>query len=230
MTRGCATSLRRTLAPACVGARALAGCGGAPSAEDLRAQAGEQWPFLERYCYECHNETDLTADIAFDALSPRRDRGARRHVRARRAQVARPHDAAAGRRRAEQRRNGRLRGVARGDARCGSADAGARLRHAASHESHRVRERNPRSAGARGRSRDAVARRWRRARLRQHRERAHGVAVVHRSILERRAQSERAGDRQRAAARRRRAVHDRQRARRSSSTSTACRSARAAAR
>jgi hypothetical protein len=48
----------------------LAGCGGAPSPEALRAQADEQWPFLERYCYECHNENDLTAEIAFDALAP----------------------------------------------------------------------------------------------------------------------------------------------------------------
>jgi hypothetical protein len=51
-------------------AAALAGCGGEPSPADLRAQADEQWPFVERYCTECHNETDLTAEIAFDALSP----------------------------------------------------------------------------------------------------------------------------------------------------------------
>src|SRR5688572_694327 len=68
MTRGYATSLRRALGAACLAA-ALAGCGGAPTPEDLRAQADEQWPFVERYCVECHNETDLTADIAFDALS-----------------------------------------------------------------------------------------------------------------------------------------------------------------
>ena len=68
MTRGCATSLR-AFAAVCAAA-ALAGCGGAPSPEQLRAQADEQWPFVERYCVECHNETDLTAEIAFDALSP----------------------------------------------------------------------------------------------------------------------------------------------------------------
>jgi hypothetical protein len=68
MTRGCATSLRAALLAA--GVAALAGCGGPPSAEDLRAQGDEQWPFVERYCVECHNETDLTADIAFDKLSP----------------------------------------------------------------------------------------------------------------------------------------------------------------
>jgi hypothetical protein len=48
----------------------VAACGGAPSPEELRAQADEQWPFLETYCYECHNETDLTADIAFELLGP----------------------------------------------------------------------------------------------------------------------------------------------------------------
>ena len=142
-----------------------------------------------------------------------RGRGACRHVRARRAQAARPHDAAAGRRETRQCRNGCIRGVARGDARRGRAGGCARLRDAASHESHRVRERDPRFAGARDRSRDAAARGRRRARLRQHRERADRVAVVHRPILERGAQPERAGDRQRAAARRRRPVHDRQRAR-----------------
>jgi hypothetical protein len=65
MTHGCATSLRHALA-ACIAA-GVAGCG-PPSSEDLRAEAGERWQFLETYCYECHNETDLTADIAFERL------------------------------------------------------------------------------------------------------------------------------------------------------------------
>ncbi len=69
MTRGCATSLSRALAAACAAA-ALVACSREPSPEDLRAAAAEQWPFVERYCVECHNETDLTADIAFDSLSP----------------------------------------------------------------------------------------------------------------------------------------------------------------
>jgi hypothetical protein len=69
MTRGCATLRRRAAALACVAA-ALAGCGREPSPEALRAEGREQWPFIERYCVECHNETDLTADIAFDALGP----------------------------------------------------------------------------------------------------------------------------------------------------------------
>jgi hypothetical protein len=69
MTRGYATLLERASAIACLAA-ALAACGGEPSPEALRAEGREQWPFVERYCVECHNETDLTADIAFDALGP----------------------------------------------------------------------------------------------------------------------------------------------------------------
>ena len=212
MTRGCGTLLKRTLAASCLAAalarlrrRAVArgfACAGRRAVAVPRALL-LRVPQRDRP----HRRDCLRRAVA------RRDCCARRHVRAGRAQIARPPDAAAGRRGAEQRRNRRLRGVARGDAGCRVAHARARLRHAASHESHRVRERNPRSAGARGRSRDAVARRWCRARLRQHRERVDGVAVVHRSVLERRAQFERPGDRQPAAARRRRAVHDRQRAR-----------------
>ncbi len=49
MTRGCATSLSaRRAAAACAVALALAGCGGAPSPEDLRAETGERWPFVEQ--------------------------------------------------------------------------------------------------------------------------------------------------------------------------------------
>jgi hypothetical protein len=49
---------------------ALAACDRDGSPEQLRAEAGKHWPFLDRYCVECHNEDDLTADIAFDAMSP----------------------------------------------------------------------------------------------------------------------------------------------------------------
>ena len=69
MTRAYATSLSRTLFVACV-ATALAASSREPSPAELRAAAEAQWPFVERYCVECHNETELTADIAFDALSP----------------------------------------------------------------------------------------------------------------------------------------------------------------
>jgi hypothetical protein len=69
MTHACATSRsgRRAAALAACGL-ALAGCGGPPSPEALRAEAGERWQFLETHCYECHNDTDLTADLDFAAL------------------------------------------------------------------------------------------------------------------------------------------------------------------
>jgi hypothetical protein len=72
MTRACGTSLSRAGAAAGLAAAlaALAACSGEPTPEELRAEGREQWPFVERYCVECHNEIDLTADIAFDALSP----------------------------------------------------------------------------------------------------------------------------------------------------------------
>jgi hypothetical protein len=35
-----------------------------------QARADEHWPMLEKYCVDCHNATDLTADIAFDEMSP----------------------------------------------------------------------------------------------------------------------------------------------------------------
>jgi mono/diheme cytochrome c family protein len=69
MTRGCGTLPRRALPAACAAA-ALVACAREPSPEALRAEGREQWPFVEQYCVECHNETDLTADIAFDALGP----------------------------------------------------------------------------------------------------------------------------------------------------------------
>jgi hypothetical protein len=62
MTRGCATSLRRASLAACAAA-ALAGCGREPSPE-------ARWAFVEQYCVECHNETDLAGEIAFDKLGP----------------------------------------------------------------------------------------------------------------------------------------------------------------
>jgi len=75
MTRGCGT-LRSGARRACVAfvlaaaAVGLAACGGPPSEQQLRAEADKQWPFLDRYCVECHNRTDLAADLAFDALKP----------------------------------------------------------------------------------------------------------------------------------------------------------------
>jgi mono/diheme cytochrome c family protein len=62
MTRGCATSLRLASLAAC-SAAALAGCTREPSPE-------VRWAFVEQYCVECHNETDLAGEIAFDELGP----------------------------------------------------------------------------------------------------------------------------------------------------------------
>jgi mono/diheme cytochrome c family protein len=69
MTRGCATSLEKALAVAAAGV-ALAGCGGAPSPEALLAEGREQWPFIERYCAECHNGADFAGEVSFDGLGP----------------------------------------------------------------------------------------------------------------------------------------------------------------
>ncbi len=89
MTRDCATLLRRALALSCAAA-ALAGCGGPPSADDLKAQADEQWPLVERYCTECHNDAELAAGSPSTGSSPDEHRRARRDVREGGAQVARP--------------------------------------------------------------------------------------------------------------------------------------------
>jgi Protein of unknown function (DUF1592)/Protein of unknown function (DUF1588)/Protein of unknown function (DUF1585)/Protein of unknown function (DUF1587)/Protein of unknown function (DUF1595)/Planctomycete cytochrome C len=66
--RGCATSLSGALAAA---ALVLAGCSGKPDPATLRALGDGQWRFLDGYCLECHNDIDLSANLAFDTL--RRD-------------------------------------------------------------------------------------------------------------------------------------------------------------
>jgi hypothetical protein len=48
----------------------LAGCGDASSPEQLRAQAETHWPLLTRYCVDCHNDDDLTANLSFDSMRP----------------------------------------------------------------------------------------------------------------------------------------------------------------
>jgi len=39
-------------------------------AADLQASAAERWQTIGKYCTDCHNRDDLTADIAFDRMSP----------------------------------------------------------------------------------------------------------------------------------------------------------------
>jgi hypothetical protein len=46
----------------------LAGCGGFGG--EPVVDAAEQWQLIERYCVDCHNRDDYTADIAFDRLGP----------------------------------------------------------------------------------------------------------------------------------------------------------------
>jgi hypothetical protein len=69
MTRGYGTLLSRALAAASAAA-ALAGCGGEPSPEALLAEGRAQWPLVERYCVECHNEADFAGEVSFDRLGP----------------------------------------------------------------------------------------------------------------------------------------------------------------
>jgi len=69
MTHACATSRSGPCAAAVVVCGlVLAGCGDTPSPEALRAERGERWRFVETYCTECHNDTDLAADLDFDAF------------------------------------------------------------------------------------------------------------------------------------------------------------------
>ena len=53
----------------CVGGL-LAGCGGGDSPEQLRAQSDQHWPLLTKYCADCHNDVDLTANLSFESMSP----------------------------------------------------------------------------------------------------------------------------------------------------------------
>ncbi len=54
-----------------VAAVAAAGAGVAWLAvHDATPSAEDQWPLFDRYCVECHNAAELTADIAFDRMSP----------------------------------------------------------------------------------------------------------------------------------------------------------------
>jgi len=60
-----------TLAKSVLAALAVGAVGAAwwlrPSAE---REAHSQWALLDRYCTDCHNEVDYTADVAFDRLTP----------------------------------------------------------------------------------------------------------------------------------------------------------------
>jgi hypothetical protein len=54
-----------------IAAVAAAGAGVAwLGVHDATPSAEDQWPLFDRYCVECHNAAELTADIAFDRMSP----------------------------------------------------------------------------------------------------------------------------------------------------------------
>ena len=97
-------------------------------------------------------------------------------------------------------------------------------------EPHRVRQRDSRSAGARRRRHRAAAERRRRLRLRQHRRVAADVAAAARAVSHGRAAHQHAGRRRPERARRARPSIRSAASSARARTSTACRSARAAAR
>ena len=45
----------------------LAGCGGG---SDPTARIEDHWAMLDRYCVDCHNNAEFTADVSFEGLSP----------------------------------------------------------------------------------------------------------------------------------------------------------------
>ncbi len=53
------------------GAAVLAACGrmSPDPAARLAAEAEEHWPMLDRYCVDCHNDAEYTADVSFEGLS-----------------------------------------------------------------------------------------------------------------------------------------------------------------
>lgn len=54
-----------------LGLAALASsCSDSLGPDGLAARAARQWSLLDDYCVECHNTTDFTAELAFDAMSP----------------------------------------------------------------------------------------------------------------------------------------------------------------
>ena len=90
--RGCAS---RVLRSAAAGRRS-----------ELRARAGEQWPFLDKYCAECHDYVELAADLALEAMSPDAIADHAESLGKGRAEAARPDDAAA--RRSSSPTNGEI--------------------------------------------------------------------------------------------------------------------------
>ena len=137
-------------------------------------------------------QPDLLPDLPQRAPEDRRPLARRPDARSRRRrrdlgeggpQGARRHDAARRRQAARARRARRLRRLDRErDRSRRGGQPESRTRAAAPHEPRRVRERDPRSAGARRRLLYPAAGRRLEPRLRQHRRRARRVAVAARAL------------------------------------------------
>jgi hypothetical protein len=68
--RSSATKAVRISAPlALLAAFALAGCGKI-GGQDPLAQAGAQWPLVNKYCSDCHNSADLAGGLDFAKIKP----------------------------------------------------------------------------------------------------------------------------------------------------------------
>ena len=175
----------------------LATAPGLASQQDPQpAPAASRAAIVSKYCVSCHNERSKSGGLALDQMDYgdlARDAGVwEKAIKKVRVGMMPPQGApqpdAATRSGA-----GRLAGdVARpgGGRQTQSGTSGA-----ASAESRRVRERDPRSAGARRRSVHAAAARRLGVRVRQHRRRARRVAGAARALHGGGEQGRRAGDR-----------------------------------
>jgi mono/diheme cytochrome c family protein len=61
---------RHVLAIAAVSAAVAGGAGYLWIAHSPQWRATQNWQLFDRYCVDCHNRDDLTADIAFDSMQP----------------------------------------------------------------------------------------------------------------------------------------------------------------
>ena len=151
--------------------------GSKTAAASSQVTASNQRPLdralLDQYCVTCHNERLKTGGLSLDKVDVNDTRGQRRSAREDRPQIANRSDAAAGASAAGRGDGRRVRRLDRDGTRSrGRADAQPGPGRLASAESRRIRQRDPRPAGARRRWRRAAAGRHGGLRLRQQRRRA----------------------------------------------------------
>ena len=48
----------------------VAGCGKFDAESRAAAEGGEQWQLVKKYCVECHNDTELAGELSFDKMGP----------------------------------------------------------------------------------------------------------------------------------------------------------------